>query len=78
MLASPGVFDKFFHQNAFGKPRPSGRGGKGAVFRPTVFRIITFSSLIYEEMKRAYKYQFYPTTEQAELLAQTFGCVRFV
>lgn len=28
--------------------------------------------------KRAYKYRFYPTTEQAELLAQTFGCVRFV
>lgn len=29
-------------------------------------------------MKRAYKYRFYPTPEQAELLAQTFGCVRFV
>ncbi len=29
-------------------------------------------------MKRAYKYRFYPTTEQVELLAQTFGCVRFV
>ncbi|TGB97305.1 RNA-guided endonuclease TnpB family protein [Escherichia sp. E2748] len=29
-------------------------------------------------MKRAYKYRFYPTTEQAELLTQTFGCVRFV
>ena len=29
-------------------------------------------------MKRAYKYRFYPTTEQAKLLAQTFGCVRFV
>jgi len=28
--------------------------------------------------KRAYKYRFYPTEEQAELLAQTFGCVRFV
>ncbi|WP_418139814.1 RNA-guided endonuclease InsQ/TnpB family protein [Oceanimonas smirnovii] len=28
--------------------------------------------------KRAYKYRFYPTPEQAELLAQTFGCVRFV
>ncbi len=28
--------------------------------------------------KRAYKYRFYPTTEQAALLAQTFGCVRFV
>lgn len=29
-------------------------------------------------MKRAYKYRFYPAPEQVELLAQTFGCVRFV
>ncbi|MFB1941302.1 RNA-guided endonuclease InsQ/TnpB family protein [Salmonella enterica] len=29
-------------------------------------------------MKRAYKYRFYPTPGQVELLAQTFGCVRFV
>ncbi|MCW8126793.1 RNA-guided endonuclease InsQ/TnpB family protein [Microbulbifer halophilus] len=28
--------------------------------------------------KRAYKYRFYPTSEQKQLLAQTFGCVRFV
>lgn len=28
--------------------------------------------------KRAYKYRFYPTPEQAVLLARTFGCVRFV
>ncbi len=28
--------------------------------------------------KRAYKYRFYLTDEQAELLAQTFGCTRFV
>lgn len=28
--------------------------------------------------KRAYKYRFYPTSEQETLLAQTFGCVRFV
>ncbi|WP_061288700.1 RNA-guided endonuclease InsQ/TnpB family protein [Azotobacter vinelandii] len=28
--------------------------------------------------KRAYKYRFYPTPEQAELLARTFGCVRSV
>lgn len=27
---------------------------------------------------RAYKYRFYPTQEQAKLLVQTFGCVRFV
>jgi len=29
-------------------------------------------------MKRAFKYRFYPTPEQVELLALTFGCVRFV
>lgn len=29
-------------------------------------------------MKRAYKCRFYPTLDQVELLAQTFGCVRFV
>ena len=28
--------------------------------------------------KRAYKERFYPTPEQALLLAQSFGCVRFV
>jgi putative transposase len=28
--------------------------------------------------KRAYRYRFYPTAEQACNLAQTFGCVRFV
>lgn len=29
-------------------------------------------------MKRAYKYGFYPTPDQVELLAQPFGCVRFI
>lgn len=29
-------------------------------------------------VKRAYKYRFYPTPEQARNLAQTFGCCRFV
>jgi putative transposase len=28
--------------------------------------------------KRAYRYRFYPTNEQAQNLAQTFGCTRFV
>lgn len=28
--------------------------------------------------KRAYKYRFYPTDDQVELLSKTFGCVRFV
>lgn len=30
------------------------------------------------KVKRAYKFRFYPDAEQAELLAKTFGCVRFV
>lgn len=29
-------------------------------------------------MKLAFKYRFYPTKEQANLLARTFGCVRYV
>ncbi|MEX5706801.1 RNA-guided endonuclease TnpB family protein [Parafrankia sp. FMc6] len=29
-------------------------------------------------VKRAYRYRFYPTPEQAEQLARTFGCVRYV
>ncbi|HEY7273359.1 MAG TPA: transposase, partial [Actinoplanes sp.] len=29
-------------------------------------------------VKRAYKYRFYPTPEQASELARTFGCVRLV
>lgn len=29
-------------------------------------------------VKRAYQYRFYPTPEQADLLARTFGCARFV
>jgi putative transposase len=29
-------------------------------------------------MKRAYRYRFYPTDEQKNILAQTFGCTRFV
>jgi putative transposase len=28
--------------------------------------------------KRAYRYRFYPTAEQAHLLACTFGCVRYI
>jgi putative transposase len=31
-----------------------------------------------KKTKRAYKYRFYPTEEQRIILAQTFGCVRFV
>jgi putative transposase len=31
-----------------------------------------------KQTKRAYKYRFYPTAEQQKVLAQTFGCCRFV
>src|SRR5262249_33667516 len=30
------------------------------------------------QQKRAYRYRFYPTPEQAAMLARTFGCVRYV
>ncbi|MCK9921434.1 helix-turn-helix domain-containing protein, partial [Frankia sp. AgPm24] len=29
-------------------------------------------------VKRAYRYRFYPTPDQVENLAKTFGCVRYV
>lgn len=29
-------------------------------------------------VERGYKYRFYPTPTQAELLTRTFGCVRLV
>jgi len=31
-----------------------------------------------KKTKRAYKYRFYPTAEQQQILTQTFGCCRFV
>ena len=31
-----------------------------------------------KQTKRAYQFRFYPTAEQKSMLAQTFGCVRFV
>jgi putative transposase len=30
------------------------------------------------KQKRAYRYRFYPTREQAATLARTFGCARYV
>lgn len=35
-------------------------------------------SIMDRTVRRAYKYRFYPTDEQAEALARTFGCVRYV
>ena len=31
-----------------------------------------------QQVKRAFKYRFYPTDEQAQELARTFGCIRKV
>ena len=31
-----------------------------------------------QQVKRAFKYRFYPTNEQAAELSRTFGCVRYV
>ncbi|WP_189238237.1 helix-turn-helix domain-containing protein, partial [Planomonospora parontospora] len=31
-----------------------------------------------QQVKRAFKYRFYPTDEQAAELSRTFGCVRLV
>lgn len=36
------------------------------------------SSMTTKLVKRAYRYRFYPTQEQASQLAATFGCVRYV
>src|SRR2546427_11153239 len=30
------------------------------------------------KQKRAYQYRFYPTPEQVQILARTFGCARYV
>jgi putative transposase len=32
---------------------------------------------VYVEVKKAYKFRFYPTSQQEEILARTFGCTRF-
>lgn len=34
--------------------------------------------MVTKVVKRAYRYRFYPTDEQAQQLVQTFGCVRYV
>jgi putative transposase len=36
------------------------------------------SGMAVRVVKRAYKYRFYPTQQQADLLNRTFGCVRYV
>lgn len=38
----------------------------------------TLSLMSWRVVKRAFKYRFYPTPEQADLLNRTFGCVRYV
>ncbi len=41
-----------------------------------VYTIICYN--VNMQQKRAYKYRFYPTDEQKQVLARTFGCARFV
>jgi putative transposase len=41
-----------------------------------VYTIVCYN--VNMKQKRAYKYRFYPTGEQKHVLAQTFGCARFV
>lgn len=63
------------------RPRTIGRRYKRGIC-VTFFDLLQyglhFSAYFVSHMKRAYKYRFYPTPGQVELLAQTFGCVRFV
>lgn len=40
--------------------------------------IMLYRVSVSQVIKRAYKYRFYPSAEQAEHLNRTFGCVRFV
>ena len=42
---------------------------------PSSFSFVKLTAM---NTKRAYKERFYPTLEQALLLAQSFGCARFV
>ena len=42
---------------------------------PSSFSSVKLTAM---NIKRAYKERFYPTPEQALLLAQSFGCARFV
>jgi putative transposase len=37
-----------------------------------------YDIIVRMQQKRAYRYRFYPTSEQANALARTFGCARFV
>jgi len=42
----------------------------------TVHRV--YALLESMKQKKAYKYRFYPSDEQKRILAQTFGCCRYV
>src|ERR1700678_4534252 len=64
------------------RPCRAGRGGSAAPpFRVScgIFTQMTANVFdITKTVKRAYKYRFYPTPEQAGELTRTFGCVRKV
>lgn len=46
--------------------------------RRTPVRVSYLSRIHFDMVERAYKYRFYPTTEQENLLRRTMGCVRLV
>src|SRR5580658_10257035 len=64
------------------RPRPSGRRGNAAppfgVSRAIPPQETANIFDMTKVVKRAYKYRFYPTPEQAADLTRTFGCVRKV
>ena len=68
------------------RPLPSGQKYPLTIFSKTFNHLsislntFTINKIFCELMNRqiAYKYRFYPTDDQKVLLAQTFGCVRYV
>lgn len=43
-----------------------------------ILHVICYHVIMHMTHPRAYKYRFYPTDEQKQILARTFGCCRFV
>src|SRR6476660_2743921 len=58
------------------------RAPSGALCPITVLRLLhgykQHAIIVSMRQKRAYRYRFYPTPDQEDLLARTFGCTRYV
>src|SRR2546429_3311935 len=61
-----------------GKTRPVRGGGMTGPFLLTASTFSARLEAMSKTQKKAYKYRFYPTPEQAVMLARTFGCCRVV